>query len=1182
MKQILLLYLAIAFFTTGASRAEAGAPTTGPTYGDSMVVTQPIYVGPLDHSLADSAIAYLRDITGQLAHLRDRAEEEGDAQLVARIDLLTADIDSLVAIAVAGDLDGALGAARTILAQYGDVVALLVGSPDGTGIIEPPAPEDGLEEVLAALGARLEELRAWLIAEDTPWGLSIIDDLVAQLDDISALVASGEVHAARVELHALMAEIAEVVRHIDVTRPPVPDPQPGDSTDAEPPQSSRVLALLNDAELRLARIRDMLGSDPYEWAFPLDDIQARLHVAWDLYHAGELVAAREDALILLDDIRAIEDHINTSPPVSPNDTIIVAPPPIDADIKGLINRLEYQIETLGIVIEMLGMELAYPLDDLKNGLERARQSAAEGDRGGALAELARVASTFGTYVDAVLPAWGPLPGDFHAFADEVDRRIDVIDRTIGVLPIDLFAPISIYHEQVSMARAMYADGHADSAWVIVNDVARTIGMFYNDIRRMVLPPELPSPPIPADSATVAHAVERLNQRADSLDVIATELGLDGVSALVDSARANLDSASMYLGAGDVAKAGRLVVLAHRRLDNAAHLLRLAARLTEASLVMRSKVDSLLVEATDRGLGLAIDLLGRATTSLDSVDARLADGRVAAADVAMVRAVRLTGEARQLLSAFDRLGDVISTLRVRIDSLAVAIGVTPVPRGPELLASAGAALDVAAAKLDSGQVVSAENAVEQARRNIAKVEYLLRAGDRLTHHVVTLQTYMEDTLAAAIVDLPGDAADSLLSAARALADAALALIGAGEQHVAGAVVKHLEQVIGRNQDLIRSDEYLSGAIAVVQTKYDAARPVVEASGDSLALHHFNTGYARLGKAIEHLAAGHTRAADAALQSAYRKLEQALYVATGNVRAGQAVEALRARVEAILAVLPADAYYERGAVVRAAELADSASALLVHANYHATLQMVERIHRALDRIVIISAPAPLPPVIDLLAHARQLIGVAQAMLDSAIIGTAEGDSANALIARAMGLAEQVEVALMSMAPMGPSAVTLAEWAVRAQRLAVHAIDILSGDVSPDARIDAAGFVSEEADMDPITADIIAAARAARDAGSTAVNDGRPVPAALAVSNAPNPFNPTTTIRYSLPGTGQARLAIYSVHGQLVRTLIDGPTQAGHHSVAWNGTDPRGRAVASGVYLYRLTSAEGTLVKRMLLVR
>ncbi len=93
----------------------------------------------------------------------------------------------------------------------------------------------------------------------------------------------------------------------------------------------------------------------------------------------------------------------------------------------------------------------------------------------------------------------------------------------------------------------------------------------------------------------------------------------------------------------------------------------------------------------------------------------------------------------------------------------------------------------------------------------------------------------------------------------------------------------------------------------------------------------------------------------------------------------------------------------------------------------------------------------------------------------------------------------------------------------------------------------------------------------------------PAAFGLSqNAPNPFNPNTTIRYSIATAGNVRLEIYSTTGQLVRTLVDGSVGVGSHEVEWNAKDTRGVDVASGAYIYRLQSEGDVQVRRMMLVR
>lgn len=87
-----------------------------------------------------------------------------------------------------------------------------------------------------------------------------------------------------------------------------------------------------------------------------------------------------------------------------------------------------------------------------------------------------------------------------------------------------------------------------------------------------------------------------------------------------------------------------------------------------------------------------------------------------------------------------------------------------------------------------------------------------------------------------------------------------------------------------------------------------------------------------------------------------------------------------------------------------------------------------------------------------------------------------------------------------------------------------------------------------------------------------------------NAPNPFNPSTTIRYALTASSKVSLHIYNLLGQEVVTLLNNtPKQAGFDSVAWNGLNSKGQAVASGVYIFRLTTDTGfTLSKQLTLLK
>ena len=86
----------------------------------------------------------------------------------------------------------------------------------------------------------------------------------------------------------------------------------------------------------------------------------------------------------------------------------------------------------------------------------------------------------------------------------------------------------------------------------------------------------------------------------------------------------------------------------------------------------------------------------------------------------------------------------------------------------------------------------------------------------------------------------------------------------------------------------------------------------------------------------------------------------------------------------------------------------------------------------------------------------------------------------------------------------------------------------------------------------------------------------------ANYPNPFNAETQMTYALPAAGAVELAIYNVRGQRVRTLVQGAQAAGRYQIVWNGRSDSGEALASGVYLSRLASAQGVRVRRLALMK
>jgi len=103
-------------------------------------------------------------------------------------------------------------------------------------------------------------------------------------------------------------------------------------------------------------------------------------------------------------------------------------------------------------------------------------------------------------------------------------------------------------------------------------------------------------------------------------------------------------------------------------------------------------------------------------------------------------------------------------------------------------------------------------------------------------------------------------------------------------------------------------------------------------------------------------------------------------------------------------------------------------------------------------------------------------------------------------------------------------------------------------------------------------------------TSVTDGASgLPDRFALEpNYPNPFNPSTTIRYAIGEPGQVSLRIYSITGQLLRELVAGQQRAGRYVTTWDGRDAGGSPVASGVYLYELRAGRSRDVDKMLVLR
>jgi hypothetical protein len=102
-----------------------------------------------------------------------------------------------------------------------------------------------------------------------------------------------------------------------------------------------------------------------------------------------------------------------------------------------------------------------------------------------------------------------------------------------------------------------------------------------------------------------------------------------------------------------------------------------------------------------------------------------------------------------------------------------------------------------------------------------------------------------------------------------------------------------------------------------------------------------------------------------------------------------------------------------------------------------------------------------------------------------------------------------------------------------------------------------------------------------GQTDIEDQITVPA-FSMRNYPNPFNPSTTILFSIPETRQVRISVYNLKGQKVKDLIKTEMTRGTHRVIWDGKDSNNRDVGSGIYLFKLESGANILNRKAMLMK
>jgi len=159
-----------------------------------------------------------------------------------------------------------------------------------------------------------------------------------------------------------------------------------------------------------------------------------------------------------------------------------------------------------------------------------------------------------------------------------------------------------------------------------------------------------------------------------------------------------------------------------------------------------------------------------------------------------------------------------------------------------------------------------------------------------------------------------------------------------------------------------------------------------------------------------------------------------------------------------------------------------------------------------------------------------------------------------------------------------------------LTADAGDLPSGTYYGTVTVSADEVTSEQNAYTYVTMVVGSKKRVAQEGGSTVAQRAVATYAESALKSAslsshrnyPNPFNPSTTIRYAVPSASHVTVSVYDTWGRSVRTLAEGYHEEGEYSVVWDGRDQRGEQVSSGVYLCRVVGPQVSSTIRMTLVR
>jgi len=396
------------------------------------------------------------------------------------------------------------------------------------------------------------------------------------------------------------------------------------------------------------------------------------------------------------------------------------------------------------------------------------------------------------------------------------------------------------------------------------------------------------------------------------------------------------------------------------------------------------------------------------------------------------------------------------------------------------------------------------------------------------------------------------AEELVGTATKAFDSAEVHLHDGELTIALRTMERARRAIHDENGIVHGDERVTHSVIQLQGKLSEVATIVNGATDSIAIAQYNKAAKAIDSVRIYLQEGKVQVAHRWLMRARGRFEQALYIIKAPNRAMQAIEVLRGYGTDLLSRLSIDSYRERGIIVRALQLADSAEALLANGVVQQALHLAQHTWRKLLELMPyyrLQQPALADSIV---VRVRQLIKQAMTLV------TPEADQIVTDLIHEAGL----------LAEEGTDSGTAENSSARAYRLVTEALGILNGTTVPNG-------------TDEVMQDLIdAGEKATSHAERTGVHGTQPEHMSLGVSVTPNPFNPSTTIRFVLPSAGSIRLSVYDVLGCEIALLSNQYMASGAHEVHWNAGDKNGRYVASGVYVVLAETIETQIIRRITL--